>query len=243
MSGRYRLLRPVSNRGTARVEQISGRISVSKFIRFSIHRISLWGFLFVLWFSSMFRSSLSEQRPVAQRVLTWEVTMGGAGLVQFGQTCAVFVGKLSSGDFFAGLEAKETPTGREYTKGSHRVYEFPEQVEVSVFTSVLNCRGNMPIPPPQGALEKLRIRADWKTGLETRPVKKLTWILRQPSIEEWIERPENKALERLGIYADGTGVRILALTIVDEHIPLRDSLVVTILSAEGKQVTRLSARL
>jgi hypothetical protein len=189
--------------------------------------------------------SLAAERQEEKRILTREVTMGGAGIARSPKMCAVFAGKLSSGDFFSGMEAREAATETEFIKNSQRVYSFPSRLDVSIFTQMVNCRRNRPDRDSRSGevLESLVIRAEWKKGMTTRPVKKVAWTLRQPSQAEWMERPENRALERLGIYADVRGIWVFELTIVDEQIPLSDSLVVTILSPKGNQITRLSARL
>ena len=221
---------------------------MSEFLRLRAHRIDAHHFAvyLILLSVSCIPGSLQAQRPETTRILTREIPMGGAGPAQLGERCVIFAGRLSADNFFEGLEAQETSAGTEFTKDSHRMYEFPAQLDISVFTMPFHCRTDAPdhlVELPREALEKLRIRAEWKTGLKLRPVKELKRTLRQPSQKEWMDRPETRKLEELGIHTDPTAVWVFALTIVDERVPLTDSLVVTLSSSEGKQIIRLSSRL
>jgi len=210
---------------------------------------SRYGRLCLLLVLTLARPGLSRnmQRADAVKTLTKEVAMG-PGLSRFSDSCLVFAALLSADDFFEGLEVRQSPAGREYRKGSHLVTEFPARVKVTVLTWVWKF-GTDDAENPELAtaiLEKLHFEAKWKTGMKTRPVKELSSNFRQPSAQEWKERPDIKKFEKLGLEPRDPaveGIWIFELTIKDEQVPLTDSLIVTVSSSDGRQIARFSGRL
>jgi hypothetical protein len=174
--------------------------------------------------------------------------MGGAGGSRLGDTCMAIHAMLSADDYFEGLEAVETSDGRKYRRGSRLVTEFPERLNVTAIIRVIKCGTGVREDAAQARtlLESLRLEAKWKTGMKTRSVRRLDAHFRQPSYEEWRQRPTIKKLEKSGIEPEDpvlSGIWYYELAIDDEHVSLMDSLIVTIFFNDGMQIARLSARL
>jgi hypothetical protein len=161
--------------------------------------------------------------------------------------CFILNARLSAVDFFDGIEVFSSSAGREYRKGTQVIREFPSTMRVLILSWPLKTEKVGAVSPESAkiALESLVLRAEWKTGLTTRSVAKLDVSIRQMSAQEWRLRPETKTLEDLGIEPSdpsAKGIWIVEATIQDEHVPITDSLVVTIASGDGNYLARFSAR-
>ena len=192
-------------------------------------------------------SSQGPRHGTTVKTLSREVNMGTAD-GRISDTCFTFNARLSAGDFFDGMEISETASGRDYRKGLSAVNEFPPELTVVILGWPLKC-GRSQIQNPQSAkvaLESLLIKADWKVNLKARSLANLEVAIRPMSPEEWNQRADTKKLEDLGLEPSNPsykGIWVLEATIRDTHIPLTDSLLVTLTLPGDKIVARFSARL
>ncbi len=153
----------------------------------------------------------------------------GADMVNFDNTCVFFTASMTAGDFFDGLRRIKTPTGAEFRKGSSVVDHFPEKISVEIRGVVTKCSENPRevLVPGLAAdfMSSLRFEAQWGRGSEFQPAENLS--------AQTSPRPLSK-LKNIWTYT---------VTIPSKDVPLTDHLVVSVLSKEGKKVTRFSARL
>jgi hypothetical protein len=144
---------------------------------------------------------------------------------------------LDSGDFFEGLKVRKTARGREFYKHSEKVEFFPDQVTISARIITASCIGP-PDPRQKSAnlehfdevfIKSLRFSGYWKNGFATQ-------------------------VADLGLFSDGaelvpdnfpadTKIWKYELRILSASIPIDSSLVINVLSADGKLVDRFSTRL
>jgi hypothetical protein len=154
----------------------------------------------------------------------------GFGLVKFEDTCISFHASMSADDFFDGLERTETPRGPQFRKNSRILSNFPDDTSVEIWAYVERCsRQELRDLVPASATEfmrSLRFEAKWKRGVEFRSVEKLSIETSPPS---WNET--------------GVSPWIFTLMMASKNVPLSDSLVVAVISEDGKKVASFSARL
>ena len=96
----------------------------------------------------------------------------GTGDAHVDDALVGFRATLSAGDFFSGLEVKQTPRGLFFIQNSRPVTLFPEKMIVEISTFVLQFRDGTPESPEKAKsiLQTLQFDVKWKTGMETRPV-------------------------------------------------------------------------
>lgn len=171
----------------------------------------------------------SGKRPIpspAQKVEYKEVVPLSSGQVRDGDTCVNFDPVMTSGVFFDGLQRHETPFGDEFRKNSQVVKNFPEQITVQLQLSISVCDADLYTPAPApGFVNGIRFKAQWKRGLYMRPVAQLT-------------------IQRVAITSEEGDSRLLfLLKIHDQDIPLTDHLIISVISPQGKLMSRMSGRL
>jgi len=142
---------------------------------------------------------------------------------------------LAHPDFLHSLEQK----GRTVVLNNEgEVQFFPERVTVTLLLMLL---GPIPkalerAPSPSFApqyMEDLRFRAEWKRGLDLRPVKQfrvLTASVSQPSDLD----PLLPGVRECWIYE---------LVVEDSEVPIDDHLILSVISPEDNRLARLSAHL
>jgi hypothetical protein len=155
-----------------------------------------------------------------------EVVPLSSGQVRNGDVCANFGPVMTSGDFFDGLQRHETPSGDEFHKNSQVVKNFPEQLTVQVQLSISVCDADIYTPAPApGFVNGIRFKAQWKRGLAMRPVAQF-------------------AVQRVAITSEEGDSRMLfLLKIRDKDVPLTDHLIISVISPQGKLLSRMSGRL
>ena len=162
----------------------------------------------------------------AQIVEYKEVVPLSSGQVRDGNVCVNFGPVMTAGDFFDGLQRHETPSGDEFRKNSRVVQNFPEQITVQVQLSISVCDADIYTPAPApGFVNGIRFKAQWKRGLAMRPV-------------------EQFAIQRVAITSEEGDSRMLfLLKIRDKNVPLTDHLIISVISPQGKLLSRMSGRL
>jgi hypothetical protein len=155
-----------------------------------------------------------------------EVVPLSSGQVRDGDVCVTFGPVMTSGDFFDGLQRHETPSGDEFHKNSRVVRNFPEQITVQVQLSISVCDADIYTPAPApGFVNGIRFKAQWKRGLAMRPVAQMT-------------------IQRVAITSEEGDSRLLfLLKIRDKDVPLTDHLIISVISPQGKLLSRMSGRL
>lgn len=155
-----------------------------------------------------------------------EVVPLSSGQVRDGNVCVNFGPVMTSADFFDGLQRRETPSGDEFRKNSQVVKNFPEQITVQVQTSISVCDADIYTPAPApGFVGGIRFKAQWKRALTMRPVAQLT-------------------VQRVAIPSEEGDNRLLfLLKIRDNGVPLTDHLIISVISPQGKLLSRMSGRL
>jgi hypothetical protein len=167
----------------------------------------------------------SFQAP-AQIVEYKEVVPLSSGQVRDRDVCVNFSPVMTSGEFFDGLQRHETPSGDEFHKNSRVVQNFPEQITVQVQLSISVCDADIYTPAPAPSfVSGIRFKAQWKRGLAMRPV-------------------EQFAVQRVAITSEEGDSRLLfLLKIHDRDVPLTDHLIISVISPQGKLLSRMSGRL
>lgn len=181
------------------------------------------------------------------RTLSAEVNMGTASLSLSG-TCLILNARLSAENFFEGVEVLKTASGRQYRKGPKVLTSFPPILRVRILAWPRRCSplGLEDPSTSRALLEHLTARADWKTELKLRPADKMSFSCRELSNEEWNKMLDSKRFADMGLpplEPEAKGIWLLEAIIEDHDVPLTDSLVLTLLSADGKFISRFSARM
>src|ERR1700689_5059961 len=194
------------------------KISASRFLSIVAASMSL-----LTPFGALGESAVQE----APQVLEYkEVVPLSSGQVRDGNVCVNFGPVMTAGDFFDGLQRHETPSGDEFRKNSRVVTNFPEQLTVQVQLSISVCDADIYTPAPApGFVNGIRFKAQWKRGLAMRPV-------------------EQFAIQRVAIPSEEGDSRMLfLLKIRDKNVPLTDHLIISVISPQGKLLSRMSGRL
>ncbi|MGB8542114.1 MAG: hypothetical protein WCD49_10815 [Candidatus Acidiferrales bacterium] len=155
-----------------------------------------------------------------------EVVPISSGQIRDGKICVNFNPVMTAGDFFDGLERRETASGDEFRKSSQVVRNFPEQITVQVQTFITVCDADIytaaPLPP---FFNGIQFKAQWKRGLAMRAVSQVT-------VQRVIFASE-----------DGNNRLMFLLKIRDHDVPLTDHLIISVLSQQGKLLSRMSGKL
>lgn len=186
------------------------------------------GIVVVSLFPLIAFTALGEARgqEAAQIVEYKEVVPLSSGQVRDHDVCVTFSPVMAAGDFFDGLQRHETPSGDEFHKNSRLVTSFPEQLTVQLQLSISVCDADIYTPAPAPSfVSGIRFRAQWKRGLAMRPVTELR-------------------VQRVAITSEEGDSRLLfLLKIRDQDVPLTDHLIISIISPQGKLLSRMSGRL
>jgi hypothetical protein len=149
------------------------------------------------------------------------------GEVRKGEICANFYPDLESDEFFKGLQRIENDDSREYRKYSRVVTTYPARLTVQVDIRISVCDADVytPAPTPE-FLKTLHFKVQWKRAMYLRPVPNYS----MESVPLHLNESENR--------------KLVVIQIRDaENVPITDHLILTILSPEGKILSRMAARL
>ena len=154
-------------------------------------------------------------------------------LVRGGQYCGAILVHLESGDFFEGLEVRKTQVGQQFLKGSQPVGLFPRELNIIVRVVTSRCVG--PPDPRQFQpdfsfdmkfVSSLRFEGFWQRGLERRNLDLGLFSSGESGRDSFENHFRTNAWEYV-------------LKIKCPDVPLTDTLVIQILSADGKRVSRI----
>jgi hypothetical protein len=148
------------------------------------------------------------------------------GQIRTGDVCVNFIPVLQSLGFFNGLERIDTPQGSEFRRNSHPVDFFPDYLTLEINIRIEVCDADMYTPAKTPDIIKgIQFRVQWKRGLYLRPAAYVT-IERKPLQME-----------------EGDNRMLYVIKLRDHSVPLSDHLILSVISANGKIMTRMSARL
>ena len=207
-------------------------------IRRSLISLSFAGLLFI---SAPVRSGSPD--PPHDRT-TWNydggLLMVTDGAVQDGP-CFHLFGRLTADEFFTNLRRVDTTTGTLYKRGNVVITEFPEVMNLSIVLFDRPCSDGLEVTGSPTFLSKAVIGSfhlgfSWKRGMAMRPVhgvslKSADAQLVSPYAEQLAEKLPKKY------------EWIFQFSVPGKGIPVTDSLVLVIYSADGHIVARVAARL
>jgi hypothetical protein len=148
------------------------------------------------------------------------------GQIRAGDVCVNFIPVMQSLGFFNGLERIDTSQGSEFRKNSQPVDFFPDFLTIEITNRIEVCDSNIYTPAQTpDVIKGMQFRVQWKRGLYLRPVASLT-IERKPLRLE-----------------EGDNQLLYVIKVRDHNIPLTDHLILSVVSANGKILSRMSARL
>ena len=175
-------------------------------------------------------SSIEPKTPPYKRVVPI-----GTAIARDGALCIDFVGSMTSGNFFEGLESTDTDAGRRFYSGNREITEFPEELTVEIKARVVDCSVSRPQPLNDETARKLasviNFKVEWKKGVQQQPVEGFSLK---------ISPPEPAPMSEL---APAPDVWTYMITVKSKNVPITDHLIVSINSGNGKLLTRLSVRL
>jgi hypothetical protein len=159
----------------------------------------------------------------------------GSDSIHAGDAYLMLGGTAESGDFFQGLRGRDTRKGRIFQKALARITSYPEKLSVEIDAGFDRCTG-------KGAqscdrcefrfdsefMRSLRFEAYWKRGLRMRTATIIT-----------DSRDQSYDLAR---YSQAGEFWKYQLAVRSENVPLTDVLVIVILAADGRIVSRLSGK-
>jgi hypothetical protein len=153
--------------------------------------------------------------------------MRSTWVLVFDDVRILFHGGMTAGEFFDRLQRKETSRGPRFFLDSAPVSSYPETLDVQLFASRWN-GGETPLDKrypgtAAGLMNALEFKAEWKRGLNTRPVAKVT-IKYVPTDEA--------APNIMWKYQ---------LIVSSEGVPLTDHLIVSAYGPDSSLVARFSA--
>jgi len=154
-----------------------------------------------------------------------------------GNLCVPLEASLTSGDFFDGLEAAETPSGRKFHKNSEEITEYPDEI-----TLLVRARTDCSTSPydPADPMNSKRIKdfilslsfsLDWQTQLDRKPIEGFSSDLLPPPSPVVAEQEQSAPAWSY------------ILTLNTKDVPLTDHLVITVHSEADKLVTRMAVHL
>lgn len=162
----------------------------------------------------------------AQNKSEWAMSLGIDAIHSRDDFCLVIGARATAGDFFEDLRVHRTHKGLIFQKHGKSMHTFPKDLTITIDADLDRCRAK---GTPQcdrcefqlnnEFMNSLKFEAYWKRGLESRQT--------------------NIAI--LGMEATGP-VWKYQFVVNSENIPLDESLVVVLLTADGRIVSRLSGK-
>ena len=148
------------------------------------------------------------------------------GEIRRGDVCVTFYPDVEADDFFKGLQRIDHDRVSVFRRDDQLVTTYPSllRIQIDIRISVCDADVYTPAPTPD-ILKTLHFKVQWKRQLELRPV-------------------ANFAVQNVPINeGDGENRLLWVVQIRDHNVPLTDHLILTILSPDGKILSRMAARL
>jgi len=172
-------------------------------------------------------TSRAQDAPPPKIVEYTERVAMNTGEIRKANVCLTIYPNLESDDFFKGLQRIDRDGIIEFHRYSRTVSTYPAHLTIQIVVSASICDADVytPVPIPD-YLNTLHFKVQWKRGLYLRSVEKFS----VESVPTDLETSPNR--------------RQLIIPIHDEHdVPLTDHLILTVLSSDGKILSRMAARL
>jgi hypothetical protein len=158
----------------------------------------------------------------------------GPQLLHVDDGCLALNGTVTSGNFFEDLKRMDIGSGFEFTRGGRVVTEYPDLLTTSIRV-IGQCAATLSNPPSSifhGDSYSLKFGVEWKAGMQLRPAE-LSSDAAHCTGYSSVPIPKQ----------DYTIPSITCqLTVESKGVPLADHLIVSVYTADGKRLTRLSAR-
>ena len=149
------------------------------------------------------------------------------GQIRAGDVCVNFIPVLQSLSFFNGLERIDTPQGSEFRKNSQTVQYFPDYLVLEINIRIEECdfrlRTLRPKRPTSSKVCNFACSGNAACICARWPIVTI----------------ESKPLQM----EEGDNRLLYVMKIRDHNVPLSDHLILSVISAKGKIMSRMSARL
>jgi hypothetical protein len=157
-----------------------------------------------------------------------------AQLLQLDDGCLSVDGEITSGTFFADLKRIDLGSRPEYRKGNRVVTEYPESLTTSVRVAGDQCAHSISSWPSSifgGNSYSLAFEVEWKDGMQMRPAAMSAATIHCVGSRAFINPSMDVTVPSV----------TCQLKVESKGVPLADHLIVSIFSADGRRLTRLSA--
>lgn len=157
----------------------------------------------------------------------------GSQLIHLDDGCLALDGRVTSGTFFDDLKRTEVGRRFEFRKRGKVVTEYPQLLTTSIRIAGDRCAAlsNSPASVFRGDSYSLKFQVEWKDGMQLRPAT-LSPVSARCVGSNSIPIPSQ----------DYTiPVITCQLTVDSKGVPLADHLIVSLFTADGQRLTRLSA--
>jgi len=158
----------------------------------------------------------------------------GAQQIHLDDGCLALGGTVTSGTFFEDLKRIDNGGELEYRKRGRVVTKYPESLTTSIRIVGDACTTGLPSPPLsifRGDSYTVRFNVEWKDGMQLRPAVLSPVTARCVGYSSITTPAGNLPIPSI----------TCQMTVESEGVPLRDHLIVSVLTDDGKRITRLSA--
>jgi hypothetical protein len=170
---------------------------------------------------------------------------GGISLITDGSIpdgpCFRLTGRAFAPEFFENLKRVDSETGTVYRRGNDIVSVFPEKLQLAFMIYDLPCSDQIQVTGTRVYLTRelmdtLRLSFFWKQGMHLRPAKGI-----QPKLME--ARPVPAYAQALAKDLPEKYEWWFEFEVPSENVPLTDSLVILVRTANGYVAARVAARM
>ena len=164
-----------------------------------------------------------------------------AGVIDFGSQllylndgCVAVDGRVTAGNFFEDLKRVDTGNQSEYRRGGAVVTQYPESVTTSIRMMGAQCAADLADSPSSifgGSTYSLTFGVEWKDGMEMRPAVLTPVVAHCVGARITTDPGKDVTFPEL----------TCRMTVDSRGVPLGNHLIVSVFSADGKRLTRLSA--
>jgi hypothetical protein len=158
----------------------------------------------------------------------------GSQVIYLNDGCVSVDGTVTSGNFFDDLKRLDTGSEFQFRKSGGLVTEYPNSLTTSIRLVGGECADTISRPPSSifhNDSYSLRFQVEWKDGMELRPA------VLSPITAHCTDASSTPIPSR-----DFTIPSITCeMTVESQGIPLANHLIVSVFTADGKLLTRLSA--
>jgi len=158
----------------------------------------------------------------------------GSQLIHLDDGCLALDGRVTSGTFFDDLKRSEVGSRFEFRKRGKVVTEYPQLLTTSIRIAGDRCAAalsNSPASVFRGDSYSLKFQVEWKDGMQLRPA----------TLSPVSARCVGSNSTPIPSQDYTIPVITCQLTVDSKGVPLADHLIVSLFTADGQRLTRLSA--